>query len=77
MHHELMAWQDVTADMTRCAELNYNETSMLLPGDPAVQGYTFTYLPWNPSNLWGQGTLHVRSYCRNPVARAGKTHLFT
>jgi hypothetical protein len=47
------------------------------PATRAVSGHTFTYLPWIPSNPWGQGTLHARRWCGNPTARAGKTHPFT
>jgi hypothetical protein len=41
---------------------------MLVPGDPGSIGihiYVFTVESQQP---WGQGTLHVRSYCGNPTA---------
>jgi hypothetical protein len=44
------------------------------PGNIGIHIYVFA---WNPSNPWGQGTLHVCSYCGKPTARAGKTHPFT
>jgi hypothetical protein len=35
------------------------------------------YLLWKPCNPWRQGTLHVHSYCGNPMTQAGKAHTFT
>jgi hypothetical protein len=50
---------------------------MLVAGHPRSIGihiYVFTVESQQPL---GEGPHHVRSYCGNPTAQAGKTHPFT
>jgi hypothetical protein len=60
--------QPVGARHTSCTQLLWK------PHGPSREDTPIYLVKFETS--WGQGTLHVRSYCGNPAIQAGKARIF-
>jgi hypothetical protein len=47
------------------------------PHNPSREDTPIYLVTFEPRDPWGQGTLHVCSYCGSPATQSGKTHPFT